>query len=142
MAPEVFMNSEGHGRAADVWSLGCVIVEMSSGDVNILTSCISITTSVLLNFFSSTISKVQVIYANLNHCHSLLQRPWAEFDSNYQIMFKVGMGETPSVPDSLSDEGHQFVDICLQHDPKRRAAAQDLLHHTFVKVSLCTQNRS
>ena len=50
MAPEVFMKSEsgGHGRAADIWSIGCCVIEMSSG-----------------------------------------KRPWAEYDINYQIMFKV-----------------------------------------------------
>lgn len=37
MAPEVFMksNTEGHGRAADIWSIGCVIIEMASGKVSI-----------------------------------------------------------------------------------------------------------
>lgn len=37
MAPEVFMksNTEGHGRAADIWSIGCVIIEMASGKVRI-----------------------------------------------------------------------------------------------------------
>lgn len=50
MAPEVFMKTEsiGHGRAVDIWSVGCCIVEMASG-----------------------------------------RRPWSEYDSNYQIMFKV-----------------------------------------------------
>lgn len=50
MAPEVFMKSEssGHGRAADIWSIGCCVIEMANG-----------------------------------------RRPWSDYDSNYQIMFKV-----------------------------------------------------
>ncbi|KAH8353846.1 hypothetical protein KR084_008487 [Drosophila pseudotakahashii] len=94
MAPEVFTktNSDGHGRAADIWSVGCVVVEMASG-----------------------------------------KRPWAQFDSNFQIMFKVGMGEKPQAPESLSQEGHDFVDHCLQHDPKKRLTAVELLEHNFCK---------
>lgn len=40
MAPEVFMksNTEGHGRAVDIWSIGCVIIEMSSGKVQTISS--------------------------------------------------------------------------------------------------------
>ncbi|XP_037945330.1 mitogen-activated protein kinase kinase kinase 4 isoform X2 [Teleopsis dalmanni] len=94
MAPEVFTktNSDGHGRAADIWSVGCVVVEMAAG-----------------------------------------MRPWAQFDSNFQIMFKVGMGEKPEAPQSLSQEGHDFVDHCLQHDSKIRWTAIELLQHNFCK---------
>uniref|UniRef100_A0A182Y782 Mitogen-activated protein kinase kinase kinase 4 n=1 Tax=Anopheles stephensi TaxID=30069 RepID=A0A182Y782_ANOST len=96
MAPEVFTrnNTEGHGRAADIWSIGCVVVEMSSG-----------------------------------------RRPWHQFDSNFQIMFKVGMGESPDIPDNLSEEGKDFVGNCLQHDPKDRQKADELLQHIFCKFT-------
>ncbi|KAG5876197.1 hypothetical protein JTB14_001940 [Gonioctena quinquepunctata] len=95
MAPEVFTRnmSEGHGRAADIWSVGCVVVEMSSG-----------------------------------------QRPWAQYDSNFQIMFKVGMGQSPDPPDDIIDEGLDFLDMCFKHEPKERATAFELLAHNFVKV--------
>ncbi|XP_011882090.1 PREDICTED: mitogen-activated protein kinase kinase kinase 4 isoform X2 [Vollenhovia emeryi] len=94
MAPEVFMKSEssGHGRAVDIWSAGCCIIEMASG-----------------------------------------RRPWSDYDSNYQIMFKVGMGETPTLPKNLSAEGVDLVKKCLQHDPKKRLTAHNLLAHSFAR---------
>ncbi len=95
MAPEVFTRnmSEGHGRAADIWSLGCVVLEMIQGE-----------------------------------------RPWANIHSNYQIMYKVGMGQSPDVPDELSEEGKNFLECCFVHSPEERATAQDLLSHNFTKV--------
>ncbi|XP_012137169.1 mitogen-activated protein kinase kinase kinase 4 isoform X2 [Megachile rotundata] len=95
MAPEVFMKSEsgGHGRAADIWSVGCCIVEMASG-----------------------------------------RRPWSDYDSNYQIMFKVGMGETPALPKNLSAEGIDLIKKCLQHDPKKRFTANALLTLPFAQA--------
>lgn len=51
-------------------------------------------------------------------------------------MFKVGMGEKPEAPESLSQEGHDFIDFCLQHDPKKRLSAIELLEQNFCKVNL------
>jgi len=50
MAPEVFMksNTEGHGRAADIWSIGCVIIEMASGKVCIYSITIVIVIKLIL----------------------------------------------------------------------------------------------
>ncbi|CAH1799809.1 unnamed protein product [Owenia fusiformis] len=95
MAPEVITRntSQGHGRAADIWSLGCVVIEMATG-----------------------------------------KRPWHELENTYQIMFKVGMGSTPPIPDNLSEEGKDFLSHCFEHEPKQRWKAADLLNHQFVKV--------
>ncbi|XP_072929453.1 mitogen-activated protein kinase kinase kinase 4 [Epargyreus clarus] len=93
MAPEVFMKSSGHGRAADIWSLGCVVTEMASG-----------------------------------------KRPFSEYDSNYQIMFVVGMGGRPEPPAALSGEGREFCAACLTHDPDRRPRAETLALHHFLMI--------
>ncbi|XP_037079140.1 LOW QUALITY PROTEIN: mitogen-activated protein kinase kinase kinase 4-like [Pollicipes pollicipes] len=95
MAPEVYTRSsgEGQGRAADIWSLACCVVEMATG-----------------------------------------KRPFPELEDTYQIMFRVGMGGSPSLPDKLSEEGRQFLELCFVHDPKKRAQAHRLEDHPFVKV--------
>lgn len=49
-------------------------------------------------------------------------------------MFKVGMGESPEMPQDLSEEGMDFVETCLDHDPKERWSAEELLLHNFCKV--------
>ncbi|XP_058516025.1 mitogen-activated protein kinase kinase kinase 4 isoform X2 [Ochotona princeps] len=97
MAPEVITRAkgEGHGRAADIWSLGCVVIEMVTG-----------------------------------------KRPWHEYEHNFQIMYKVGMGHKPPIPERLSREGKDFLAHCLESDPKMRWTASQLLDHSFVKV--CT----
>lgn len=59
--------------------------------------------------------------------------PWSEYEG-IAAMFKIGNSkELPSIPDSLSDDGKEFVRLCLQRDPANRPAAAQLLEHPFVK---------
>ncbi|XP_072036132.1 mitogen-activated protein kinase kinase kinase 4-like [Amphiura filiformis] len=98
MAPEVItqtgQDKAGYGRAADIWSLGCVVIEMASG-----------------------------------------KRPWHEFDHEFTIVYKVGDGAIPHVPESLSPEGKDFLSHCLQHQSSERWTASELLDHSFIKVA-------
>ena len=63
-----------------------------------------------------------------------LQRPWHEIEGNFAIIFKVGMGGTPAIPDRLSKEGKDFLEHCLENDPKLRWTASQLQDHPFTKV--------
>lgn len=62
------------------------------------------------------------------------QRPWHEYEHNFQIMYKVGMGHKPPIPDRLSPEGKDFLSHCLESEPGTRWTASQLLDHPFVKV--------
>lgn len=63
-----------------------------------------------------------------------LQRPWHEYEHNFQIMYRVGMGHKPPIPERISPEGKDFLSHCLESDPKMRWTASQLLDHSFVKV--------
>ncbi|PIN19012.1 MEKK [Handroanthus impetiginosus] len=97
MAPEV-VRSLGYGLAADIWSLGCTVLEM-------LTRCFP--------------------YSNLE-C--------------MQALFKIGKGERPPIPISLSGDARDFILQCLQIDPSLRPTAAQLLDHPFVKRPLPTSS--
>ncbi|KAL4580650.1 hypothetical protein LXL04_016850 [Taraxacum kok-saghyz] len=96
MAPEVVNNrkNKGYGPAADIWSLGCTVLEM-------LTS--------------------QVPYSHLE---------------GMQALFRIGRGELPSIPKTLSEEACDFILKCLQVNPQDRPTAFQLLDHPFVKTAV------
>ncbi|KAL0360159.1 UNVERIFIED_CONTAM: Mitogen-activated protein kinase kinase kinase [Sesamum radiatum] len=95
MAPEV-VRSLGYGLAADIWSLGCTVLEM------------------LTRRFP---------YSNLEAMTAL---------------FRIGSGERPPIPDSLSSDARDFILTCLQVDPSLRPTAAQLLDHPFVKQPLAS----
>ncbi|KAL1565547.1 mitogen-activated protein kinase kinase kinase [Salvia divinorum] len=59
--------------------------------------------------------------------------PWSQYEG-VAAMFKIGNSkELPAIPDHLSDEGKDFVRLCLQRVPQNRPSAAQLLEHAFVK---------
>ncbi|XWS15077.1 hypothetical protein CRYUN_Cryun35bG0063300 [Craigia yunnanensis] len=95
MAPEVVnQKSKGYGIPADIWSLGCTVLEMLTR---------------------------QIPYSNLE-C--------------MQALFRIGRGEPPPVPDSLSKDAREFIMQCLQVNPDARPTVAKLLQHPFVKRPL------
>ncbi|GLU00998.1 hypothetical protein SLE2022_183270 [Rubroshorea leprosula] len=92
MAPEVVnLRNQGYGLAADIWSLGCTVLEMLTREV-----------------------------------------PYSHLEC-MQALFRIGKGEPPPVPDSLSKDARDFILKCLQVNPNKRPTAVQLLHHSFVK---------
>ncbi|KAJ3700284.1 hypothetical protein LUZ61_003989 [Rhynchospora tenuis] len=90
MAPEV-VKATPHGPAADIWSLGCTVLEMLTGNL-----------------------------------------PYPEIEWT-RALFKIGRGERPLIPETLSSDARDFIDKCLQVNPRDRPSATALLQHPFVR---------
>lgn len=89
-APEVICHKK-YGKKADIWSLGCTLIEMTG------------------------------------------HKPWGNIENIYQIMNKIGKSNlTPAIPDYLSDNFKNFLDLCFKRDPKKRANLKTLINHNFL----------
>lgn len=101
MAPEVVYNrNQGYGLAADIWSLGCTVLEMLIGHV-----------------------------------------PYYPLEP-YQALFRIGKGELPPIPDTLSKDARDLIQQCLKVNPNDRPTAAELLEHPFVRRTLHTPSGS
>ncbi|TKY71308.1 Mitogen-activated protein kinase kinase kinase 1 [Spatholobus suberectus] len=95
MAPEVVnLRNRGYGLAADIWSLGCTVLEMLTR-----------------------------------------QPPYSHLEG-MQALFRIGRGQPPPVPESLSIDARDFILKCLQVNPNKRPTAAQLLDHSFVNRPL------
>lgn len=59
--------------------------------------------------------------------------PWSEFNG-VQAMFNV-LNKSPSIPETLSNEGKDFLRSCFQRRPADRPSATKLLEHPFLRSS-------
>lgn len=54
------------------------------------------------------------------------------FMRQMQALFRIGRGEPPPIPDTLSTEAQDFIKSCLRVNPNDRPTAAELLEHPFV----------
>eukprot|EP00249_Psilotum_nudum_P023079 c28743_g1_i5 orf=176-2383(+) len=90
MAPEVIDPRKTYWLPADIWSLGCTVLEMATG-----------------------------------------HPPFGDLEW-HRALWKVGHGEAPPIPDTISEDACDFIRKCLDIDPRRRPTAAELLEHPFV----------
>uniref|UniRef100_A0A915PXE2 Protein kinase domain-containing protein n=1 Tax=Setaria digitata TaxID=48799 RepID=A0A915PXE2_9BILA len=87
----------GYGRAADIWSVGCVVLEMCTG-----------------------------------------KPPWHECEQVLQVVFRVGSGMKPTIPQSVQANltCYSFLDRCFQIEPGKRATAEQLRKDPFADINI------
>jgi serine/threonine protein kinase len=95
---------------ADVWSVGCVIVEMLTGNHP---------------------------YHPLNQFAAIYKVKRARVCSPALTPTRraqISQGEPPPYPeDGLSQEAKDFIALCFLQDPKKRPRAEELLKHPFLQ---------
>lgn len=92
MAPEV-ANRSGHSFTADIWSLGCLTIELLAGDA-----------------------------------------PWSSISTSIkEVMKLISECQRPPIPDGISADCRNFIELCLRIIPSERPSANYLLKHRFIK---------
>lgn len=59
-----------------------------------------------------------------------------------QAIFRIGRGEPPPIPESLSEDAQDFILKCLQVNPNERPTAAQLLDHPFLRRRLSSASPS
>lgn len=90
MAPEVIDPKKSYNVAADIWSLGCTVLEMATGSP-----------------------------------------PFGDLEW-LRVLWKVGHGEVPPIPENLPPAMIDFIAGCLEVNVMKRPTVGMLLEHPFV----------
>ncbi|KAJ9174800.1 hypothetical protein P3X46_013405 [Hevea brasiliensis] len=111
-APEVMKQDKEYGFEADIWSLGCTVVEM------------------LIRDFP---------YSHFKELHAKSTDPLKDFKADLELEVQKGSILHYLPKYSLHDYplALDFIERCLKRNPNERPTADTLLEHKFVKDSGC-----
>ncbi|KAF0893156.1 hypothetical protein E2562_023186 [Oryza meyeriana var. granulata] len=59
--------------------------------------------------------------------------PWHQYEGVAAIFKIANSKDIPEIPDSFSEEGKSFLQLCLKRDPASRSTATQLMDHPFVQ---------
>lgn len=105
MAPEVVKQS-GHTLKADIWSVGCLVVEMLTGEHP-----------------WAQLTQMQAIFKARPITHIIISLTFIQ----------IGSSAKPAMPSDISSEAVDFLEKTFELDQNARPSAAELSQHPFVK---------
>nr|XP_020137714.1 LOW QUALITY PROTEIN: cyclin-dependent kinase-like 3 [Microcebus murinus] len=118
-APELVLKDTSYGKPVDIWALGCMIIEMATGNPHLPSSSD-------LDLLHKIVLKVGNLTPHLQNIFSTspifagVVLPQVQHPKNARKKY-------PKLNGLLAD----IVHACLQIDPAERISSTDLLHHEY-----------
>ncbi|KAL6053195.1 hypothetical protein STEG23_025371, partial [Scotinomys teguina] len=118
-APELVLKDTSYGKPVDIWALGCMIIEMATGNPYLPSSSD-------LDLLHKIVLKVGSLTPHLHNIFSKspifagMVLPQVQHPKNARKKY-------PKLNGLLAD----IVHACLQIDPAERTSSTDLLHHDY-----------
>lgn len=121
--PEILMGQEKYATSTDIWSLGCILSEMATGQA-LFPGDSEIDT--LFRIFRQLGTPTEQVWPGVTTLRDYKQRfPKWTGDTNFTEVLRQGP--------SLRDDGVEFLKLCLKYNPVDRPAACRLLTHAFFE---------
>lgn len=114
MAPEV-VKQTAYTRKADIWSVGCLIVEMLTGEHP-----------------WAQLSQMQAIFKVRTKSTNHIFPPLSRSPSRLTFHPQIGSSAKPTIPSDISAGAENFLQLTFELNHEARPDAVDLLQHVWI----------
>jgi serine/threonine protein kinase len=128
--PENLLRMENYTQSIDIWSLGCIFVEMMLGDTPFSSTSsqdmIKEQIATLYSFQCDSMSKSSIF-------HNEFKKLSSNFVTRKQNLWKKNIKK--KITDTFGGDAYDLVMGMLQLEPEKRLTAVDVLSHRYFQYS-------
>lgn len=138
-APEVLLGQQRYATSIDIWSMGCILAEMATGQA-LFPGDSEIDT--IFRIFRLLGTPTEETWPGVSTLRDYKQRypQWPETDlqeireAAAQVAIKCGHTSSAGNAGALGEDGMEMVRDCLRYNPVDRPSARRLLQQSFFHI--------